>query len=42
MAIGIILGNFVPNTQVVLEKVKFVEVSLPLGACPFSLPRFSM
>lgn len=30
MAIGIILGNFT-NADVVLEKVKFVEVSLPLG-----------
>ncbi|KAI5474324.1 bile acid:sodium symporter [Pseudohyphozyma bogoriensis] len=30
MAIGIILGYFVPNTSVVLEKVKFVDVSLPL------------
>jgi hypothetical protein len=30
MAVGIILGNFT-NADVVLEKVKFVEVSLPLG-----------
>lgn len=32
MAVGIILGEFVPQTSVVLEKVKFVDVSLPLGA----------
>ena len=31
MAVGIILGYFVPNTAVVLESVKFVDVSLPLG-----------
>ncbi|KAL8290541.1 hypothetical protein RQP46_002799 [Phenoliferia psychrophenolica] len=31
MGIGIILGYFVPNTAVVLEKVKFVDVSLPLA-----------
>ena len=31
MAVGIILGEFVPSTSVVLEKVKFVDVSLPLG-----------
>ena len=31
MAVGIILGYFVPNTSVVLEKVQFVSVSLPLG-----------
>jgi ACR3 family arsenite transporter len=31
MAVGIILGYFVPNTRVVLESVKFVDVSLPLG-----------
>lgn len=34
MAVGIILGEFVPSTSVVLEKVKFVEVSLPLGPSP--------
>lgn len=31
MGLGIILGYFVPNTSVVLEKVQFVNVSLPLG-----------
>ncbi|GAA5873728.1 hypothetical protein JCM3774_000151 [Rhodotorula dairenensis] len=31
MAVGIILGEFVPSTSVVLEKVTFVEVSLPLA-----------
>ncbi|KAK4702139.1 arsenite transporter, partial [Phenoliferia sp. Uapishka_3] len=35
MGIGIILGYFVPNTSVVLEKVKFVDVSLPLGSSLF-------
>lgn len=37
MALGIILGYFVPNTSVVLQKVEFVNVSLPLGKP--SLPR---
>ncbi|KAJ5678953.1 arsenite efflux transporter ArsB [Penicillium macrosclerotiorum] len=31
MAIGIILGNFVPNTGEVLEKGKFVGVSVPIA-----------
>ncbi|RPA75825.1 arsenical-resistance protein [Ascobolus immersus RN42] len=31
MAIGIILGNFVPNTGPALEKGKFVEVSVPIA-----------
>ena len=31
MAAGIILGNFVPSTQEVIERVQFVDVSLPLG-----------
>lgn len=31
MGLGIILGYFVPNTSVVLQKVEFVNVSLPLG-----------
>lgn len=31
MGVGIILGYFVPNISVVLESVKFVDVSLPLG-----------
>ena len=35
MAVGIILGYFVPNTAVVLESVKFVDVSLPLGKSLF-------
>lgn len=38
MAVGIVLGEFVPQTQVVLEKVQFVNVSLPLGtSTPLSL-----
>lgn len=35
MAIGIVLGNFT-DADIVLEKVKFVEVSLPLGKCLFT------
>lgn len=33
MAIGIILGNFVPNTGPALQKGKFVGVSVPIGWC---------
>jgi ACR3 family arsenite transporter len=31
MAIGIILGNFVPSTGPALQKGKFVGVSVPIG-----------
>ncbi len=31
MAIGIILGNFVPNTGPALHKGEFVGVSVPIG-----------
>ena len=31
MAVGIILGNFVPNISQALEKGKLVDVSLPIG-----------
>lgn len=31
MAIGIILGNFVPNTGPALQKGQFVGVSVPIG-----------
>lgn len=31
MAIGIILGNFVPSTGPTLERGKFVGVSVPIG-----------
>jgi ACR3 family arsenite transporter len=31
MIIGILLGNFVPNTGPALEKGKFVGVSIPIG-----------
>lgn len=31
MAVGIILGNFVPSTGPALEKGKFVGVSVPIG-----------
>lgn len=34
MAIGIILGNFVPNTGPALQKGKFVGVSVPIGKLP--------
>lgn len=33
MAIGIILGNFVPSTGPALERGKFVGVSIPIGMC---------
>ena len=31
MAVGIILGNFVPNTGPALQRGKFVGVSVPIG-----------
>lgn len=31
MVIGILLGNFVPNTTEALDKGKFVGVSVPIG-----------
>ena len=34
MAIGIILGNFVPETGPALDKGKFVGVSVPIGTTP--------
>ena len=34
MAIGIILGNFVPETGPALQKGKFVGVSVPIGMFP--------
>lgn len=33
MAIGIILGNFVPSTGPALQKGTFVGVSIPIGKC---------
>jgi ACR3 family arsenite transporter len=36
MAVGIILGNFVPNTGPALQKGKFVGVSVPIGMSSFS------
>lgn len=36
MAIGIILGNFVPNTGPALQKGTFVGVSIPIGMTFFS------
>lgn len=35
MAIGIILGNFVPSTGPALQKGKFVGVSIPIGKFSF-------
>ena len=35
MAVGIILGNFVPNTGPALQKGKFVGVSIPIGMFHF-------
>lgn len=37
MAIGIIIGNFVPETGRALQKGKFVGVSVPIGTCEFPL-----
>ena len=31
MVLGILLGNFVPNTGEALQKGKFVDVSIPIG-----------
>jgi ACR3 family arsenite transporter len=31
MAVGILLGNFVPSTGLALQKGKFVGVSIPIG-----------
>lgn len=36
MAIGILLGNFVPNVGTALQKGEFVGVSVPIGSCFFS------
>ena len=38
MIIGVLLGNFVPNTGPALQKGKFVRVSVPIG---MSLPPVS-
>jgi ACR3 family arsenite transporter len=37
MAIGVILGNFVPNTGPALQKGKFASVSIPIGKQPCPL-----
>lgn len=37
MVVGILLGNFVPETGPALQKGKFVGVSIPIGVCPLSL-----
>lgn len=33
MVIGVLLGNFVPQTGPALERGKFVGVSVPIGMC---------
>ena len=38
MTIGIILGNFVPNTGPALQKGKFVGVSIPIGMLSIPFP----
>jgi hypothetical protein len=38
MAIGIILGNFVPSTGPALQKGKFVGVSVPIGKSSSRIP----
>lgn len=35
MAVGIILGNFVPSTGPALQRGTFVGVSVPIGECFF-------
>jgi ACR3 family arsenite transporter len=40
MAIGIILGNFVPETGPALQKGKFVGVSVPIGMFSLMGPNF--
>jgi arsenite transporter len=42
MAIGIILGNFVPNTGPALQKGQFVGVSVPIGMVTQHSPRSSL
>lgn len=39
MAIGILLGNFVPSTGPALQRGEFVGVSIPIGMLP-AAPRF--
>lgn len=40
MAVGIILGNFVPSTGPALQKGKFVGVSVPIGMYCFFFEGF--
>lgn len=40
MAVGIILGNFVPSTGPALQKGKFVGVSVPIGMSELSFHSF--
>lgn len=37
MAVGLILGNFVPDTYDVLQQSTFVGVSIPIGMSLISL-----
>lgn len=42
MAIGILLGNFVPSTGPALQRGKFVGVSVPIGEFAFVFLDFVM
>lgn len=35
MIVGVLLGNFVPETGPALQKGKFVGVSVPIGSCQY-------
>ncbi len=39
MVAGVLLGNFVPETGVILQKGKFVGVSVPVGTLSLPLAR---
>jgi hypothetical protein len=41
MAIGIILGNFVPNTGPALQKGEFVGVSIPISKNMYKIDRLN-
>jgi|SRR3569833_188664 len=47
MLVGVLLGNFVPDTGPALQKGKFVGVSVPIGVCSspqlsFPCPRLAL
>lgn len=41
MVIGVLLGNFVPETGPALQKGKFAGVSIPIGKCPLFMTSIS-